>query len=1056
MIKPKPLQAFSKASLTRFFSRKGHRKTLALIVLLILMLPALQPLLRNDFTCGYDTIFHLYRAVQVDALWSQGVFASRWAPDMAHGYGFPLFIFTSPAPSMIVTLLHRVGLSWAFALNGTFALGMVLGGLFMFLLAEDLFGSFAGLVAGVAYVYAPFQAYDVFNRGSLWESFAWAFPPLVLWGLHRWGVRRQIKGLILGVIGLSLMVMSHHLFAFLFAPLLTVWVLMSAVLRRDWRILWRGVLLGVLGMGLTTFFWIPPLLERPYVQTARLLGTWVFDWRYNFLSLRHLLAQPRFADAMLINDWPEKALGMVPVLLSLLSIVGWKKKERQRRWHTGALMLLTVGYSVLTLPVSKSIWDSVPLLTYVQFPWRFLGPASFCIALLLGAACTSVLKILRLPVHGSWVAMLFSGVLVFANLGWFYPQHCAAPDDISLQAMLRWEHLTDTLGTTAKGEYLPVWVKTMPSSAFLEDAYANDETIRRIDPASLPVGSTILEARYGAVRDRIQINAATAFRCELLRFYYPGWQVKIDGQKVPVVPDAETGLITFDVPVGQHSIEASFVETPARLAADGVSIAAALAFAVVIVISRRGTRATESTPANKSNPAILIIFALAVFLVKIIHADWVESPWQRTRLRGDGTVARTDLPTQANFGNRAMLLGADGLLASLAGDDSPEITLYWRALNPGDADWQVGLSLVGAEGETRHTIGMRPARWARTPPPLGEWEQDKYARMDFILDFPPGIPPGQYDLTVKLFDRDTLLPASVLGAGGNPLGPELTIQGLTVHAPDIPYSLSVLGVPDTAQPVTCGPLRLWWIEADRTTAAPGDVVVVRRVWEAAEQPEGDYSIPLALVDDQGDVLLMWDLPLVASWWPTGLWQAGDRWVGTLGARIPGSVESGHYTIRVGQRLCDAPMHVPVEVIAPERLWAVPPGYTPMDATLGAVVALKGYQLEAKTMQLGDILDLSLAWEAPVQMDVSYRVFVHLTGEDGRLLAQNDGEPAGWTRPTTGWAVGEIVVDNRPLTIPSDAEPGSYTLTTGVYLEDGARLMLPDGGDTILIAMIVVE
>ena len=124
------------------------------------------------------------------------VFYSRWAPDMAHGFGFPLFIFTSPGPSMLV----------AFIAPGWFVLGhcpeqhllhwaWFWADFLCIFLAEDLFGPYAGIRAGVAYVYAPFQAYDVFNRGSLWEAFAWAFPPLVLWGLHRWGVAAPDKGL---------------------------------------------------------------------------------------------------------------------------------------------------------------------------------------------------------------------------------------------------------------------------------------------------------------------------------------------------------------------------------------------------------------------------------------------------------------------------------------------------------------------------------------------------------------------------------------------------------------------------------------------------------------------------------------------------------------------------------------------------------------------------------------------------------------------------------------------------------------------------------------------
>ena len=41
-----------------------RRHGLPLLALALLCIPALQPLLGGDFTCGYDTTFHLWRAVQ--------------------------------------------------------------------------------------------------------------------------------------------------------------------------------------------------------------------------------------------------------------------------------------------------------------------------------------------------------------------------------------------------------------------------------------------------------------------------------------------------------------------------------------------------------------------------------------------------------------------------------------------------------------------------------------------------------------------------------------------------------------------------------------------------------------------------------------------------------------------------------------------------------------------------------------------------------------------------------------------------------------------------------
>jgi len=76
----------------------------------------------------------------------------------------------------------------------------------------------------------------------------------------------------------------------------------------------------------------------------------------------------------------------------------------------------------------------------------------------------------------------------------------------------------------------------------------------------------------------------------------------------------------------------------------------------------------------------------------------------------------------------------------------------------------------------------------------------------------------------------------------------------------------------------------------------------------------------------------------------------------------------------------------------------------------------------------------------------YHVFLHLLGPDGRIVAQSDGIPANWTRPTTGRLPGEYIVDPRVLTLPPDAMPGTHTLQTGLYLPGDGRLITPDVGN----------
>ena len=70
------------------------------------------------------------------------------------------------------------------------------------------------------------------------------------------------------------------------------------------------------------------------------------------------------------------------------------------------------------------------------------------------------------------------------------------------------------------------------------------------------------------------------------------------------------------------------------------------------------------------------------------------------------------------------------------------------------------------------------------------------------------------------------------------------------------------------------------------------------------------------------------------------------------------------------------------------------------------------------------LTVTLVWQALGEIETSYRVFVHLVDDRGEIVAQADGEPAQWARPTTGWAPQEFIVDEHILALPASLPPRS--------------------------------
>ncbi|MDH4209100.1 MAG: hypothetical protein OEV76_09520, partial [Anaerolineae bacterium] len=130
---------------------------------------------------SFDGMFHLHRLLEIDHLLRQGVLFPRWAPDLAYGYGYPVFNFVPHLPYYLSELPHLVGLSLVHSVLISFGLALLGSGVAMYIFIRDVFGSRAALLSAVAYMYAPFHLYDMFFRGHLPGAWAMVLFPLVLW-----------------------------------------------------------------------------------------------------------------------------------------------------------------------------------------------------------------------------------------------------------------------------------------------------------------------------------------------------------------------------------------------------------------------------------------------------------------------------------------------------------------------------------------------------------------------------------------------------------------------------------------------------------------------------------------------------------------------------------------------------------------------------------------------------------------------------------------------------------------------------------------------------------
>jgi mannosyltransferase len=121
----------------------------------------------------------------------------------------------------------------------------------------------------------------------------------------------------------------------------------------------------------------------------------------------------------------------------------------------------------------------------------------------------------------------------------------------------------------------------------------------------------------------------------------------------------------------------------------------------------------------------------------------------------------------------------------------------------------------------------------------------------------------------------------------------------------------------------------------------------------------------------------------------------------------------------------------------------------LDARFGEAIRLRGYTLAGDRFAPGDILPVTLFWEAQASIAERYKATVQLLDGAGQLVAQRDTEPGGGLSLTINWKPAQVLADRYGILLPLDLSPGRYTLIVGLYpIANGERLPVALNGEPV--------
>ena len=539
-----------------------------------------QPYFLGKLVNGSDTYYHLHRLWQLDVMVRQGVWFPRWSPDLAYGFGYPVFQFYGPLSYQIAEVFYLLSGHLTTSYWLALALFTVAAAVGAYFWARDILGEWGGLVAAAAYVFTPYLASNILIRGASAEACAFAAMPFVLGATQRIA-RGQKKFMGIGAMAYAALALSHNATFFLFTPALLAYAAFISI--KQIKSFLRIVLMMSWGIALAAFYILPAFAERNLVQLNKLFSDPTLDFHNNFIPLGLMFANPFPFDPQALGYPYPLHIGLTPLLLGLfgLAVFGVSLSGAHRFFknaahvdvvpHVLAALLIIVACVFMMAPSAAAVrvWESLPLLRVLQFQRRFLPIVGLFAALIIGLGCTVMWRWLKrarfgLPITAAMLCVLWATVFPLQQTPHTFSRDYAPTGE----SIMRLEHEYGVIGTTTTGEYLPVAVKKIPP---IEISPLLRTNASRLDNSILPADTKIIAEQYEPLRYDVTLQTNSAFVAKFTTFYYAGWQAVLDGVPTNIEPSEPHGFITVRVPAGQHNLQIYFGSTPVRQISEGVS-----------------------------------------------------------------------------------------------------------------------------------------------------------------------------------------------------------------------------------------------------------------------------------------------------------------------------------------------------------------------------------------------------------------------------------------------------------------------------------------------------
>ena len=252
----------------------------------------------------------------------------------------------------------------------------------MYITIKKMFGGTerGSLLAATIYQVLPYHLFDIYIRGTFAELFAFVWFPLIILFLYRMIESRNSAGMIGLSVSYAGLICTHLVSGYMFTFVIGAYLIYNFFLLDDKKRIIKPLFSLICGLGLSSVYLIPAIMERKFVQIDYIITCSVGDYKKNYLFMID-----KFQEGLRKFYIPlHTIVGLEALLFLVIALFITKNRQGFSRPQKNFFILLFLSAFFLTTPLARPIWDVVPGFPFLQFPWRWVFITELSLCFLVG------------------------------------------------------------------------------------------------------------------------------------------------------------------------------------------------------------------------------------------------------------------------------------------------------------------------------------------------------------------------------------------------------------------------------------------------------------------------------------------------------------------------------------------------------------------------------------------------------------------------------------------------------------------------------------------------